>query len=347
MSRSDTLNKEKIAFGTTQHNKKTSLYRFRDKDNLGFDVSDYGATLISLFVPDQDGRPKDVILGFDSVEAYEAHDGYAGALCGRTAGRIQGAKIVLNEKLYQLSTNLPDGQLHGGIFGFDKKIWAVEPEEQGFLLRLNSRDGEEGFPGNLDVQVRYQFKDFSLIIEICAVSDQDTIFNPTNHAYFNFELPQGILSHELIVNSDFFTDCTADGYATGAVLPVFGPLDLKKTKRLQDILRNTDSQITRFSGIDHNFILNKQERAALSHAATLISRKSKIAMDIYTTLPCLQVYSGIHNHWIGKNEIRYEKSSGIALETQLFPDAMRLTHFPSPVLRKGKQYYSRTEYRFS
>ena len=305
----------------------------------------YGATLHALFVPDRSGAVRDIVLGYDSVEEYRQHDGYLGAVVGRCANRIAGARFTLGDRLYRLSANEGENMLHSGFSGLHQKMWDYrQTAENSVTLRTVSPDGEDGFPGTLQVAVTYTLDGGALTIGYEAVSDRDTVVSLTNHAYFNLA-GQGsgtIADHTLAVNASYYTPCGAGTIPTGEIRAVDGTaLDLRQAVRLGD--RLGVAELAEYSGYDHNFVLDNSGAAAVLYCG-----ESGIEMTVDTTLPGLQVYTaGFLTERKGKDGAIYGKNHGVCLETQFWPDAVHHENFPSPVLRAGEVYRHRTVYRFT
>ena len=304
----------------------------------------YGATLQRLYVPDNSGTRRDVVLGYESLADYQRHDGYLGATVGRHANRIAGAQFSLDGTTYILAANEGENQLHSGPNGLHQKVWEWQQGgENCVTLRTVSPDGEDGYPGTLEVSVTYTLASGALTIDYEAASDRDTVCNLTNHAYFNLA-GQGsgsVAGHLLRVNADHYTPCGAGTIPTGEVRAVDGTaLDLRQATVLGD--RLGDAELTEYSGYDHNFCLND------GAAAQLYCPESGICMDTETTLPGLQVYTaGFLTERQGKDGAVYGKHHGVCLETQFWPDAVHHENFPTPVLRSGEVYRHRTVYRFA
>lgn len=304
----------------------------------------YGATLQSLWVPDRFGQRRDVVLGYESLDEYQHHDGYLGATVGRCANRIAGARFMLDGVSYPLAANEGANQLHSGPHGLHQKMWKWEQRaENCAVLRTESPDGEDGYPGTLKVCVTYTLSDGALVIDYEAVSDRDTLCNLTNHAYFNLAgQGSGSVAGQLLrVNADCYTPCGTGTIPTGEVRAVDRTaLDLRQDTVLGE--RLGAAELAEYGGYDHNFCLCGGE------AARLYCPESGIAMDTETTLPGLQVYTaGFLTERAGKVGAVYGKNHGVCLETQFWPDAVHHEEFPSPVLREGEVYRHRTVYRFS
>jgi aldose 1-epimerase len=315
-------------------------------------VISYGATIVSLRMQDRGGKPDDVVLGFDRLEDYLADSPYFGATVGRYGNRISGAHFALNGVGYRLSANDGRNTLHGGRHGFDKAVWTgAKIDDQSVEFTYLSKDGEEGFPGNLTTHVRYGLGDSdALKIEYSATTDKDTVVNLTNHSYFNLA-GQGngdILKEELTVDADQFTPTNARLIPTGDLAPVTGtPFDFRKPHEIGLNIDADDRQLRFARGYDVNFVLTKQ--AGLRHAATVSDPTSGRVMDVWTTEPGLQLYTGngLDGSLVGKGGKAYPMYGAVCLETQHFPDSPNEPAFPTTVLKAGETYRSTTEYRFS
>ena len=313
-------------------------------------VFPFGATLQSLTVNDAEGAATDVVLGFDTVDEYRNSDLYFGGTIGRFANRIGGASFCLNGREYLLAANDGLNHLHGGGEGFHKKMWTVtEQTERSAVFSRVSADGEEGYPGNLQIRVEFSVDDdHSLRICYDAVSDEDTLINLTNHAYFNLNGHKSgsAMEHLLQLNADSITENGPGCLPTGRILSVTGtPFDFRSAKPLAPGLVCGDTQIELCGGYDHNFVLAGE---GLRKIGTLIGEKSGIVMEIETDQPGVQLYSGnFLKPTNGKDGAAYSCRHSICLETQHFPDTIHHPEFPSVVLRKGERFHSETIYRFS
>lgn len=341
-------------FGLTS--KKIPIYQFTLKSESGMicKIINYGATIRELWVPDKNGELVDVVLGFDSLEEYEKQNSkyYFGSVIGRYANRISGGKISVDGNIYQLPLNETGmNTLHGGFEGFHTKVFDAffdEPCSNGatLVLKYTSIDGEEGFPGNLDVTVTYRLNDFQLSIEYQAITDKPTIVNLTQHSYFNLSAQDTILDHYLMINADSYTPADEGLIPTGEIRPVEGSLfDFRKPrmigKAVQEILK------TGLVGYDSNFVL-KGKTGDLRFAAELIEKKTGRSLKVYTTQPGLQLYTGNYLSGVrGKKGRIYNKFAGVCLETQNFPDAPNHKNFPSALLLPGELYNHKTVYKFS
>jgi aldose 1-epimerase len=341
-------------FKTTIAGKPVALYILKNKNKAQVAITNYGARLVGLLVPDKNGKMKDVILGFKSIQEYqEPKATYAGPVVGRFGNRISKGKFVLDGVTYQSSLNNGPNMLHGGKQGFHTKVWdATQPNDQTLVLKYLSVDGEEGFPGNLDVTLTYSFNDKNeLKLEYEAITDKKTVVNLTNHSFFNLngEGSGDILSHLLQIKADRYTPIDHTSIPDGTQPDVTGtPFDFRKPATVGSRINETDIQLKNGQGYDHNFVLNIPKKG-MNHVAMFKGDMSGIIMDIYTTEPGLQFYSG--NFFKGKNILkgggRDTYRSGVALETQHFPDSPNQPAFPSTVLNPGQKYHSTSIYKFS
>ena len=328
-----------------------------NKNGLKMKVTNYGGIVSELHVPDRHGSFSDITLGLDSIESYvERNPPYFGALIGRFGNRIGGGRFTLDGKEYSgLVANDGPNHLHGGAKGFDKVEWEAK-EESGsgyatLTLRYRSKDGEEGYPGNLDAKVVYTLNDLNeWVIEYEATTDKPTVYNPTQHAYFNLashEAPSA-LDHELQINASHFTATDADGIPTGEVLSVEGTaLDFRSPKKIGRDIDAQETAIQSRSGYDHNLVIDKRcDELAL--AAVAWEPTSGREMKVYTTEPGVQLYSAnfLDGALKGKGGIAYQRRGAFCLETQHFPNSPNIGHFPSVVLRPGQVFRSKTIYAF-
>lgn len=328
--------------------KDVFLYKLDNENGLSVEIITFGGVIKNIYY-----KGLDLVLGRDSLEEYLDNDGYLGALIGRNSNRIQNAEFELGGKVYKLFPNDKGvSNLHGGKIGYDSRVWdseAVDGKEPALILTLHSPDGEEGFPGNADIKVTYTVTtENSLKIHYEAVCDADTVMNMTNHAYFNLNgHNSGVTdNHTLTLDSDFYTPNTEKCLPYGEILSVEGTVfDLRKPVRLGDVFESDNEQIKMFKGFDHNFCLNGRGFRKVSE---LCGDKSGIKMETYTDLPGIQVYCGnfLKPERVCKGGAIYDSHHAICLETQVFPNAMALPHFPSPILRKGEKYDTVTEYKF-
>lgn len=350
------MNITKKLFGRTEDGIDIDIYTLRNSNGLRAEIINFGGAVVSLSVPDRDGNIEDVVLGYDRLEAYESNRPYFGAIIGRHANRIEAGCFELNGKEYRLAVNNGPNHLHGGIRGFDKVVWQAEAIEDRNALELTytSKDEEEGYPGNLTVKVTYTLtEDNELKIEYFAVSDADTVINLTNHSYFNLSAHSSgnILNHKVWINADYFTVNDEFSAPTGEIRAVVGtPMDFTKPIQVSKGINEAYEQILFGNGYDHNWILNTKGDIN-KKAAQVIDENSGRIMEVYTTKPGVQLYTGYYlgnpAFGTGKGGAIYEKRNGLCLETQFFPNAMKHKHFPSPVLRTGEEYRHCTTYKFS
>lgn len=325
---------------------------------LRAELTDYGATLVSLLAPDRHGRLGDVVLGFDSAEEYAGHPFFLGATVGRFANRIAGGRFTLDGVTHQLGLNdgppHARGQLHGGAGGFHTRIWQVEevPGAPGRAVRFRRRspDGEEGYPGNLEVAVTYTLAPDAndLRLDYEATTDRPTPINLTHHSYFNLQGAGDVLGHRLRIDADRFTPVGPALLPLPALAPVAGtPFDFSKLRAIGERLGTQDDQLRVAGGYDHNFVL-RDRGAAPSPAAWLHDPASGRTLEVLTTEPGLQFYSGnfLDGSWPGKGGRAHGRHAGLCLEPQHFPDSPNRPDFPPVILRPGAVFRSATVFRF-
>ena len=328
------------------------VYRYTiENDTASVSILSLGGIIQSLCVPGRDGKKYDVVLGYDDVSGCEKwRTNYFGALIGRFGNRIGGAHFILNGKEYRLFANDGENHLHGGKEGFNAKLWTVEPQGEDTLkLLLFSPDGEEGYPGNMEVTVFYKLTGAALDIHYFARSDADTVINLTNHAYFNLagEGEGTIADHLLTIHADAFTAVDLHGLTVEKVLSVEGtPFDFRTAKAVGRDIEADDEQLHFGGGYDHNFVLEPSHD--LTEAAVVSCPRSGIQMRVSTTQPGVQLYTGnMITPQTGKHGHPYVKRSALCLETQHFPNSMACSSFASPVLKAGETYDEETVYEFS
>ena len=310
-------------------------------------VLTYGGILRSFCVPAAEGS-RDIVLGCETLEEYEAQDRYFGALIGRVANRIGGACFDLNGKHYPLAANNGPNCLHGGLRGFDRAVWEAREEDGSLVLTLHSPDGEEGFPGALEVQVTYSLtEDGTLTLDYQARSDQDTLCNLTNHSYFNLlGHAHGSLGDQKIqILADAITEMDENSTPTGTILPVEGtPFDLREPVEIGKGLAMDHIQLKMGNGYDHNFVLHHQPKGPMKLAARATG--GGLCLECRTTQPGIQFYTANFLEGdAGKGGACYGFRSAYCLETQIWPDAIHHSNFPSVVLRGGENYHHTTTYR--
>ena len=346
-------------YGKTKAGETIEQFALRNSAGMEVKIITYGGIITSIRAPDRQDRFANVALGFESLEKYEAGHPYFGAITGRYANRIAAGRFTLDEREYRLPINDGSYSLHGGDKGFDKRVWQAreltEGLEPGLELTYRSADGEEGYPGNLDVAVRYTLSDENALrIDYSATTDAPTIVNLTNHSYFNL-LGEGegtIYDHILTINADRYTPIDSNLIPTGELAAVAGtPLDFRNPKAIAAGLRSAHAQIALAQGYDHNFALNRESLSAgeLGFAAGVYEPRYGRRMEVCTTEPGMQFYSGnfLDSTLAGSSGRMYRQGDGLALETQHFPNSPNQPLFPSTVLRPGEQFESTTVYKFS
>lgn len=336
------------------------LYTLENKNGVRIDITNYGGTIVRWLVPDRNGKLEDITLGFNTIGEYVEKSPYFGCIVGRYANRIANGQFVLDGVTYKLPINNDPGgmpcSLHGGIKGFDKRVWDAKiiKDETGKGLKLHylSKDGEEGYPGNLDVTVTYHLtQDNKLVIDYRATTDKATPVNLTNHAYFNLkgEGNGNILDHVLMIKASSMTPVNAGLIPTGEITPVAGtPFDFTEQYPIGERINEDDQQLKFGLGYDHNWVLDNQS-GDMALAATLYEPESGRLMKVFTSQPGLQFYSGnfLDGTLIGKSGKNYVFRGGLCLETQHYPDSPNQPQFPSTILRPGEVYQTRTAYQFT
>lgn len=336
-------------FGTTAEGAPVTCFRLENRSGAWAEVLDYGAILRAVAVPDRTGVLRDVCLGFDTAQEYqEKHQGYLGALVGRCANRIRGARFTLDGREYVLPANEPPKQLHGGVKGFDQYVWDHSIQGDTVVFSRTSPDGEEGYPGSLAVRASYTLtEDNALRLVLEGESDADTVVNLTSHAYWNLNGhgAGGVGSHTLSVDAIAFTELGEDNCPNGTLVSVVGtPFDLRTARPLEAGWDEEHPQIRQGRGYDHNWALRG---TGLRRAAVLAAPESGITMTLSTTQPGLQVYTGNFLPEVaGKDGAQYAPRCGVALEAQGFPDAVNQPGFPSVVLRAGERYHQEIVFAF-
>ncbi len=319
-------------------------------------VTNYGAKIMSIIVPDKTGNKNNVVLGYDSAEEYLDGDPYFGAAIGRYANRIAEGKFDLDDKTYELPKNDNQNHLHGGPGGFNNVIWEAKKikhnDSEALELSYLSKDGEEGYPGNMEITMVYTWTDDNeLRIEYTATTDKKTIINLTHHSFFN--LKDGgkskITEHEMSINADNFLPVDSSLIPTGEIRSVKDtPMDFTKPKKIGADINADYDQLKKGKGYDHNWVLNKPEQGKMTLAAKVKELETGRIMVVYTTEPGLQFYSGnfLDGEEEGRNDIKYKHRTAFCLEAQHFPDSPNQPEFPSTVLRPGEKYKQTTIYKF-
>jgi aldose 1-epimerase len=341
-------------FGTTRDRKAIEIYTLTNAHGVEMRVITYGGIITSLKVPDRAGHFGDVVLGFDTLDGYLKDPPYFGALIGRYGNRIAKGQFTLGGKSYKLATNNGPNHLHGGVKGFDKVVWDAVPgdDAKGISVTLSrtSPDGEEGYPGNLHATVRYTLTDKNeLAIDYRATTDAATPVNLTQHSYFNLaDTADDILGHELTIDGSRYTPVDATLIPTGELAAVEGtPFDFRKATAIGARIAVDNVQLKNGGGYDHNWVLDRRGSGLLP-AARLVDPKSGRTLEVATTEPGLQFYSGnfLDGTITGKGGRVYRQRTGLCLETQHFPDSPNHPNFPSTTVRPGQTYSSQTVFTF-
>jgi aldose 1-epimerase len=347
------LSQGKRSFGKLNNGKEVYMYTLKNKNGMTADITNYGATVVSLFAPDKNGKFADVILGYDSLQSYENGTSYFGAIVGRYGNRIGKGKFTLEGKSYQLTINNGENHLHGGTIGFNKKLWSTDSYDGHSLkMTLVSPDGDQGYPGTLTLKVTYSLTDNNeLKIDYSATTDKPTILNPTNHCYFNLTgNPENtILSHVLMINADKYTPINSEFITTGEISNVAGtPMDFRSPTPIGQRINDNFTQLKNGKGYDHNWVLNDYN-GKVREAATVYDPSSGRELDVLTDQPGIQFYSGnfLDGSEIGKSGVHYQHRTGMCLETQHFPDSPNKKNFPTVELKPGEKFNSTTIYRFT
>lgn len=336
----------------------TSNYILSNKNGTELTLNAYGARIIALSLSDREGNVDDVVLGFKNIDAYinVENDPYFGCVVGRFGNRIAKGKFNLDGETYTLAVNDGDNHLHGGLKGFDKVAWAVLKVDKAtneVIFTYVSKDGEEGYPGNLNITVKYQLtEENEVVITYDATTDKATPLNLTNHVYFNLggEGNADILDHELMINADKFTPIGEDFIPNGTIIDLSdSEMDFRQAKAIGRDIAQDAEQLKLAGGYDHNYVLNKNTEGEMSTAAIVWHPNSGRLLEVLTKEPGVQFYSGnsLDGSLVGKSGKTYKTHTGFCLETQHYPDSPNKTQFPSSVLRPGECYQTETIYRFS
>src|SRR2546430_357719 len=336
-------------FGVTPAGEEVQLFSLTNDQGMEVKITNYGGIITAINVPDRNGKPGDVVLGHEALEGYFNRSRYFGALVGRYANRIAQGRFCLHGIAYALAKNNGQNHLHGGVKGFDKVIWSAQeiPASGVAALKLTylSKDGEEGYPGNLETSVTYVLTNRNeLRIEYLAATDQDTIVNLTNHSYFNLACGGTVLDHQLTINAEAFTPIDKGLIPTGEIRSVKDtPLDFTAPTAIGARMKNHDEQLCVAGGYDHNFVL-RPEAETFRKAATVYEPTSGRVLEVSTTQPGMQFYSGnfLDGSIAGKSGRVYIKHSGCCFETQHFPDSPNQPFFPSTLLEAGQGYLHTT-----
>lgn len=338
-------------FGKTKDGEKVTAYEMQNKNGMLVTILDFGGTIQNIRFPDRNGNLTDVALGYDDVNSYEKGSCFYGAIVGRYANRIGGARFILDGKEYKLEENEPNNHVHGV---FAKRLFNAAIEEDVLILKYVSKDMEEGYPGNLFLEVRYCLQDDNTLeIGYKATTDAPTIVNLTNHVYFNLNGPDGstIFNHTVQLNSSYFTEYTETFAQTGRIISVENtPLDFRNEHTIGERFNEDYYQLRLCTGYDHNMILDGKEDE-LKPIGIAKSDKTGIMLEAFTTQPAVHFYTGNYMGFDpvtkGKYGIRYPKNGGFCFESQHYPDSVNHSNFPTTVLRPGEVFKQKTLYRFS
>jgi aldose 1-epimerase len=349
---------QKQEFGKLQDGRSADLYTLTNNHGMEAAITNFGATLVWLKVPDKSGKSGDIVLGYDKLSGYETGKAYFGATVGRYGNRIAHAKFMLDGVTYTLAKNDGDNSLHGGTIGFNKRLWTAKdvssPAGQALELSYLSKDGEESYPGNLSIKVVYSIAggENALKIEYSATTDKDTLLNPTHHSYFNLA-GQGngdILQNQITIHASRFTPVDSTLIPTGELKKVSGtPFDFTKPTAVGARIDQDDEQLKFGKGYDHNWVLDKKAGTTPSLAVEVYEATSGRVMDVLTTEPGVQFYTGnfLDGTITGKDGKTYGHRSALCLETQHFPDSPNHPNFPTTELKPGEKFHSVTVYKFS
>jgi aldose 1-epimerase len=341
-------------FGTMPDGAKVEIFTLRNANGLEVRTIPYGAILVSIRAPDRAGRIDDIVIGHDTLQGYLTASRFFGAVVGRYGNRIARGRFTLDGKAYQLAVNNPPNHLHGGTVGFDRRLWEGEPSATGnaVVYHLVSSDGEEGYPGRLDVRVTYELSDANdLTLTYEATTDKPTPINLTNHTYFNLagDGTRDVLDHVVQINASRYTPVDDTNIPTGRIVPVAGtPFDFLKPTRIGARIDDDDPQIRIGGGYDHNLVLDRNGAAGLVWAARVLEPSFGRTLEISTTEPGLQLNSAnaLDGSITGKSGHVYRARYGLCLETQHFPDSPNQPQFPSTILRPGERFRSITRFHF-
>jgi len=346
---------DKKLFGTLPTGEQVFIYTLTNKNGMEAKIINYGATIVSLTAPDKNNKFEDIVMGYDNLEDYINGKSYFGCIVGRFGNRINKGKFKLDDVEYQLTINDGVNHLHGGTIGFNKVLWEAEPiitdSTQSLKLTYHSKDGEQGYPGNLTIEVIYTLNDNNeVVIDYTATTDKPTIVNPTHHSYFNLSgsFENTILNHELFIDADYITPVNDQLIPTGELMKVDStPFDFRTFHKIGERINQQHQQLIFGKGYDHNWVLNNFD-GKVRKVAELYEPISGRAMEVLTDQPGIQFYSGnfLNSSIKGKKGVTYDYRTGLCLETQHFPDSPNHPNFPSVVLKPGEKYTQKTIYRF-
>ncbi|MDR0962677.1 MAG: galactose mutarotase [Mediterranea sp.] len=343
-------------FQTVIDGKKTSLFILKNGKGMEVAVTNYGCAILSIMVPDKNGKYDNVVLGHDSIEhVIHSPEPFLNTTIGRYGNRIAKGRFTLYDEVIQLTVNNGPNSLHGGPTGFHARVWdAVQQDDATVLFKYTSADGEEGFPGKMEIEMSYHLEEElnALIIEYKATTDKTTVINLTNHAFFNLAGVANptplVTDHLLYINADFFIPIDTVSIPTGEILKVEGtPMDFREPCEIGERINDKDPQLVNGAGYDHCYVLNKKESGDLSHAVTYIDPYSGRIMLMHTTEPGVQLYTG---NWLsgfaGAHGATYPARSAVCFEAQCFPDTPNRPYFPSAYLAPENEYRQVTVYQF-
>jgi len=340
------------AFDTTVDGKPVKLYSLKNDSGITVYLTNYGARIVGVITPDRDGELKDIALGFDNINDYLNDKVYLGPVVGRFANRIKDGRFSIGKDVYDLQLNDGDNTLHGGLKGIDKRVWDASLDNNSVTFSYLSPDGEEGYPGNLNIKVTYKLQsDNTLSMYFEAETDKPTHVNLCNHAYWNLkgEGDSTILDHFFLINADSFVPVDNEWIPSGVIAPVENtPFDFRTGKKIGQDIAVEDEQLLNGLGYDHNWVLNKPMKDSLSLAAKLWEETTGRYIEIYTTEPGMQFYSGnfLKGQATGKSGKKYTYRSSLVFETQHYPDSPNHPDFPNTLLNPGEKYTQLTLLKF-
>jgi len=348
---------EKSVFGKLADGSQVDAYVLKNTNGMTAKIITYGAVVVSLTAPDKSGKYEDVVLGYDNIEGYAADRAYFGAIVGRYGNRIARGKMTIDGKEYQLAINNPPNSLHGGVVGFNKKIWTVDGAKvtkngPAITMTLVSNDGEENYPGTVKLKVVYTLtNNDELSIVYTGATDKTTVLNPTNHSYFNLsgDMNNTILDHEVMIAADKTTPVDRGLIPLGNFADVAGtPMDFRTAKKIGRDINADYEQLKIAGGYDHNWVINNYDKK-VRLIATVYEPKSGRFMKVLSDQPGVQFYTGnfLDGRVKGKNGMMYKKRSGLCLEAQHYPDSPNKPQFPTTLLKPGEIYHQTTIYKFS
>jgi aldose 1-epimerase len=348
----DSKDEFESSFGKLPDGREVKLFTLKNKNGITVKITNWGATVVSVLMPDKNNVFEDVVLGFDSLKNYETNPAYFGCVVGRYGNRIAKGKFKLDGAEYTLATNNDPNHLHGGKIGFDKVLWKIEPSKEANTLTLSylSKDGEEGYPGNLKVQVKYALlEDNTLDISYSATTDKATPVNLTNHTYFNLSgnTKKNVLNHELYLNSQRHLPVDATLIPTGELATSAGtPFNFYSGKKIGTDIGLDDPQLKIAGGFDHCHIFEEHQEAEA--VASIFDDETGRYVECFSTEPAVQFYSGnfLNGSIVGKGNVKLWKNYGMCLETQHYPDSPNQSAFPNTILKPGETYQSKTSYKF-